>query len=474
MKNSRIRDRSAASNPELLQEFHRCGMGYAEKAYTGLVSPCSTLIDASTVARVNADVASLKNWCASTVQLYAALLRAGGQHSLVGDLEWGLADISIRYQRESTLLNELPRLGRLDCVVIGEDHYIGEVQWKGAGEGYWASVEAAYQTVFPLLGDELPFGNLIDSWASTFASDGVAINTGKAAWMPSEQFLIKELRSREVFMESFSAAAVEQNLAFVSGHPIVVGPSGTGRPLRYLYLDRLTEVFEPSNLDKLLRAHRNGDVFVDPPASYIFNEKLPLSLPFSREFAAEYTDDIRAMLIPSTRIHDGRPDFHADFVKLVPREVADQLLSLKSWRGLLSLSEEARSWIVLKCASAHKQDNHGGNGVFRLGDQADAGLFAEVCKRALDDGEPWIVQPYRGASVVVPIADQNQLTRTISAHMYPKFGFYFDLAANKVLGGVTSFSSGWKVSGASRIESTIGSNGFSGAFRHDIRVANYE
>lgn len=471
--------RDAAQNEELLTAFSRNHLRFDGTPFAGLVSPSSTLISEECRREVTAHVRAVAAWHAGVQRIYADLLTTGDeQHPLLRMMEWGLDEYAVRLQRASALREDRPTLGRLDCVRLGGAHAISEVQWKGAGEGWLASIDRSYREIFPLAAGERPFGDLVEAWARVFPRDGCSINTGRAVWADAEVFLNGELRQRGVRVV-FSPAREISNAVELDGSTLRVrGIDAPNDALRYLFLDRLTEVLGANVLDPLVEAYVDGTVALDPPPSYLYNQKLPQALPFSSEHRSHFPDSVREAFIPSVLITDAPPALEPIAAQLDGDGA--RVAEISSWDELPSLPAAIREKIVVKCGSSHQFDNHGGHGVFRLGGTEEAArtILDRVLARVAE-GEPWIVQPFMGARWDVPIAHPSRPFKMREASLYAKFGVYFRLPARaggeqpEVLGGVASLGTSWKVSGASGTPSRIDEGGsLVGAFRHDIRVGS--
>jgi hypothetical protein len=234
---------------------------------------------------------------------------------------------------------------------------------------------------------------------------------------------------------------------------------------------------EPTFLDRLIRKYNDNEVVIDPPPSYVFNEKLPFSLPFSPEFRDYFDDHVRRTLVPTVLVSAENPDLSA-LVPFVRHEDSGLLNDLESWTDIYKLPESLRARLVMKCGSAHQWDNHGGHGVFRLGGSPEAahGVLDPILDRVTRTGEPWVVQPYLGLKWRVPVAHLSRPHESTELNMHAKLGVYFHLSSAGehrpvFMGGIATLGTDWKVSGASSKPARIDEAGrLRGAFRHDIRV----
>jgi hypothetical protein len=471
--------RTPEHNIALRETFARNYVKYDGAPFMGLLSPSSTLIPESTVTRLRDHLRGVDAWYRGVLKVYQELLSdTEANHPLLQALEWGLDEHARRLQRESALRGDHPVVGRLDCVDLGSDNFIAEVQWKGAGEGWLAAIDRSYRELLPLQSGHEKLGDLVDAWAQHFSNDGCSVNTGRVGWMDAEVFLVRELAAKGVTLTSLPPGDVQKALAFDGAQP-VISDDGQRTAMRHLYLDRLTEVLDPTVLDRLVAAYADGHLVIDPPPSYLFNQKLPMSLPFSGPFKGYFDDSVRRALIPTVWLSTtaSKSDL-SPLVPLVQHPEADRLTCLANWDDVSELPAELRALLVLKCGSADQNDNHGGHGVHRLdGPVGQARRTLDgVLRRIRDTGEPWMMQPYLGRQWRVPIALPSRPDETVEADLHAKFGIYFKLPGQsrltpELLGGVASLGTSWKVSGASKTPARIdGAGQLTGAFRHDIRV----
>ncbi|MFY1674075.1 hypothetical protein ACN27G_29685 [Plantactinospora sp. WMMB334] len=463
-------------NQALLAEFTKNHLRYDGAPFAGLLSPTSTLIPASAAARLPEDAAAVDRWYEGLLDLYLALLDKDHPSDLLGRIEWGLDPDMRRLQRASARRRDRPRIGRLDCVDLGSDHFVTEVQWKGAGEGWLAAIDRSYRTVFPLDPAHRPFGDLVKAWAGVFAGDGCSVNTGRCGWGDAEQFLNTELARLGTTLAWSDFDAITTMLRR-DGDQLLVDHDGQTHPLHHLFLDRLTEVMPVELIDALVTAATAGRVVLDTPPSYLFNQKLPLALPFTPGYEQYFPDTVRRTLIPTIILNPDRPDLEA-LVPHLRHDDRDTVAHLDSWDAVLDLPEDLRGLLVLKCGSIDQFRNHGGQGVHRLDGSPDqaAATLKVVLDRAVALGEPWVIQPYLGHRWQVPATLMSRPDELTTLDLHAKFGVYLHLSEQagpppQVLGGVASLGTTWKVSGASKTPASVDDAGvWHGAFRHDIRV----
>ncbi|WP_436528425.1 hypothetical protein [Actinoplanes sp. HUAS TT8] len=466
-------------NRDLIAEFGRNHLRYDGAPFAGLLSPTSTLIPAAARTRLYGDARAIDGWYEGLLDLYLELLNThGSDHDLIRALEWCLDDDMRRLQRESAARRDRPRIARLDCVDLGSDHFVTEVQWKGAGEGWLAAIDRSYRTVFPIEDGHRPFGDLVASWAGVFTGAGCSVNTGRRGWGDAEQFLNTEVAALGTTLTWSDFDDITKILR-VDGDRILVDAGDRSEPLNHLFLDRLTEVMPTNLIDALVTAATAGTIVLDTPPSYLFNQKVPLALPFTPGYEHYFPDDIRKTLIPTILLDPGQPDL-ARLSPFLRHDDRDAAAHADSWDDVVNLPEPVRSLIVLKCGSIDQYHNHGGQGVFRLDgspEQATATLKT-VLDRAITHNEPWVIQPYLGHQWQVPATVMSRPDELTPLDLHAKFGVYLHLHRNRgvtprILGGVASLGTTWKVSGASKTPAYISADGtWHGAFRHDIRVTD--
>ncbi len=460
----------------ILEALNGEGVRYDMPAYSALISPSSAIISRQSAAKIERDIRTIWEWSRQSVALYAELVEhAGERHELVRACEWGLTPEAVALQRESSRLCEEPGIGRIDAVKVEEDQQIAEIQWKGGGEGFIAAITEQYRELFPQREHQSHFGHLAEQWSHAFrSSEGddevCTLNTGRAAWMKTEQWLAKKMEPHGVAMVSLPPSLVAENLAIDNGRVLVNTGKGF-RKLDYLYLDRLTEVIPPELLREMIGISRNGRLRIDPPPNYLFNEKVPLALPFTDEFRQRFSDRIREILIPSSLMCDGKPDLSAVAASL-DHPKKHILSELDRWEDLLKAPRSLREQLVFKCASAHKTDNHGGHGVWRLwGSSSVAGkILDDILSRVRGNHEPWVVQKYVQETFAVPLAHPERPEEVQTRTAHARFGIYCALRCSQplLIGGIATFSPFWKVAGKTATRDKDGK--LNGSAFTDIRV----
>lgn len=474
----KIISRPADRNHELVAAFRRNHLRYDGIPFAGLLSPTSTLIPSPAADRLVHDAEAVDGWYEGLLDLYLDLLRHhGDDHPLLRQLEWGLDEDMRRLQRESALRRDRPRIARLDCVDLGSDNFITEVQWKGAGEGWLAAIDRSYREVFPIDDGHRAFGDLVLAWAEVFAGPGCSVNTGRRGWGDAEQFLNTELAAAGTRLAWSDFDDISRAVR-ADGNRIVVDGAGGGALLHHLFLDRLTEVMPVELIERLVAAAAYGQVVLDTPPSYLFNQKVPLALPFTVGYEQYFPDAIRRALIPTVLLDPTAPDLTVVLAH-VRHPDHDALADLRTWDDLVDLPESLRSQIVFKCGSIDQFHNHGGQGVFRLDGTRKQAMHTlhMVLERAITLYEPWVIQPYLGHQWKVPVTVMDIPDELTVLDLHAKFGVYMHLppergTAPHILGGVASLGTTWKVSGASKTPASVIDGTWHGAFRHDIRVGD--
>ncbi|MEK7590847.1 MAG: hypothetical protein AAB489_01415 [Patescibacteria group bacterium] len=464
------------SAERILEALNEEGIRYDQPMYSALISPSSAIISKQCAAKIEHDIRTIWEWSRQSAALYAELIERRDEHSeLVQACEWGLTPDAVALQRESSRLGEEPGIGRIDAVKVEGDQQIAEIQWKGGGEGFIAAIDEQYRHLFPQREDQSHFGHLAERWADAFRSteseDEVCVlNTGRSVWMDSEQWLAKKLAPRGITMVSLPPSRVAESL-IVDNDRVLVNTGKGFRKLDYLYLDRLTEVIPPELLQKIIGVSRDGRLRIDPPPSYLFNEKVPLALPFTDEYRRGFSGRIREILIPSALMHDGKPDLSA-VASSLDHPGSSVLSEMNQWEDLLKVPRSLREQLVFKCASAHKTDNHGGHGVWRLwGSTSVAGkVLNEVLSRVRGKHEPWIVQKYVQETFTVPFAHPEYTEEIQTRTAHARFGIYCSMQRNRplLLGGIATFSPFWKVAGKAASRDKDGR--LNGSAFTDIRV----
>jgi len=473
----KIIDHDKNRNRELLAKFYENDISYDRKKFCGLCSPSSTLIDKGVVDKLQNDLYAIENWVDGVLEIYGELINKKNDELLLQMLEWGLDEYACKLQRESTLLKQKPVSARLDCVCLNESNYVTEVQWKGAGEGNAAAIEDSYQSIFTIPTDQLPFNNLINSWAEFLPKDGCSVNTGKKGWMDTERYLISELKKKNICLVSIPYNEI-QNCIRLEKDKLLVKSEDEWIQVKYLYLDRLSEVIDSSMLDKIIKLYNDGKIILDPPPSYIFNQKLPMCLPFMERYKSYFKDSVREVLIPTISIS---PEGKFDLSPLMFCMKNETLKNnINTFENIIDLPINIRKNLVIKCGSIHNWFNHGGHGVYRIdGEQNQIKeIFDHISTRIKEEKEPWVIQPYMGKKWNTPVTHISNIDEIKYMDLYAKFMIYFHLSTESeskpiLKGGISTLGADWKVSGASSTPAVIlEDNTYCGAFRHDIRINN--
>lgn len=436
----------------ILEKFAESNLKFDQDSYSCLVTPSFASISSDAVAQLNADIKYVWEWLKSTLHIYNDELDNNPDSPLVQALEWGLNDYSIALQRSSARNMELPKLGRLDSVILEPRQQIAEVQWKGGGEGFISEILNSLNKIFIDSKTE-QFGNLSKGLENVFretkTEEIVVLNTGRSLWMQTELNLSKELGERGVKFFSLPPNEVADHIQVQNGK-VYLTMEGVTEKLDYIYLDRLSEALPEELLVKVIDSYREGNLFLDPPPSYIFNQKISLALPFMKQYKKYYSDEIRRIFIPSVLITNDKPDL-TPIIPYIKHTKAELLAEVNNWDDLAILPKKIRGNLVIKCASSHKYNNHGGHGVFRLwGSKVVAEkTLTEVLDNVRRGNEPWIIQPYIDETWKVPFAHPLHVNQIQYYDAHARFGIYCGIINDmpQVIGSIATFSPFWKVAG---------------------------
>lgn len=445
------------SGKRIIDELNGQDLSYDRSQYSGLITPASVVLEAGTSQRLHNDIPVVWDWFRQWRAIYRELLEGDdGTNEILQASEWGLDPTALEFQRESTRREEDPLLGRIDSVSLGVRQQIAEVQWKGGGEGFIAAIDATYRRLFPLEGGTESLGNLADNWgrvlrSANSQSEGPVhiLNTGRNLWKEGEGFLAQELASQGVQWSFLPPEEVASHLRLQDGR-VYLQIEGGLHPLDFIYLDRLSEVIPQEMMAELCRIALDGNIRIDPPSSYLFNQKIGLALPFMTEYKERFSDRIREILIPSVLVLGDEPDC-TPIIPALSHSKRDLVGDLRTWDDLLKLPRSLREQLVFKCASTHQHDNHGGHGVWRLwGSESVAKRsLDEILNRARVQKEPWILQPYVNTTWDVPFVHPEKPEEVQRIQAHARFGIYCGHSEETpyLLGGIATFSPFWKVAG---------------------------
>ncbi|MDD4628771.1 MAG: hypothetical protein PHE68_05260 [Candidatus Peribacteraceae bacterium] len=473
-----ISDYPSGSASALVRSFNERKILYEDKRYSALLVPASVRIGIQARERIEQDIEAVWEWTRESIGIYADLLRGEGEdEALLQALEWGLDPDAIALQRESAFLAETPRIGRIDSVVLGARQHIAEIQWKGGGEGFISLIDQTYRDLFPLQDAQRSLGELWKNiggiWKRNPSDSICVLNTGRVNWGAGEQGLAARCGEHGIDWNFAIPSQVSQSLSI--GNNGVFLDSDTGKKrLDALYLDRLTEVMPVAQIRDLMRAARRQQIILDPPPSYLYNQKVSCTLPFVERYRHRFSERVRDALIPSVPMIAGQSADLTAIMEGVSHEKCDHLRQVRRWTDLLDLRRSLREQLVFKCASADKYHNHGGHGVWRLwGSKAVAERqLASILQRVEDLREPWIVQPYVQSTVTLPLSHPERPEEMQQREVHARFGLYCANSerGTQLLGGIATFSPFWKVAGKSA--GTDNNGRLTGSAFTDIRVEN--
>lgn len=440
---------------KIIETFNERGISYDAPQYSGLVMPASVVLTNDVAQQIRDDISEIWTWIHQWISVYRDLLHgADKSNSVLVATEWGLSADALEFQRLSTELGEEPSVGRIDSVTLETRQKIAEVQWKGGGEGFIAAIDHTYRHLFPLREGQWPLGELAHNWRHVFrrkaGRDVIhVLNTGRSIWRKGEQFLADELEPFGIKLLFLSPDGIPSALR-IQDEKVCVEIDGELYPVDFIYLDRLSEAVSPETLTKLCRLALDGKVKIEPPPSYIFNQKIGLALPFMPDYRNLFSDQIREILIPSVLVTDDKPNCNP-LINSISHPKRDLLGDLQSWDDILRLPRSLRECLIFKCASADQEYNHGGHGVWQIGGSTEVAKrnLERILNRVKTLKEPWIVQPYIHETRDVPVAhpDTPDVTQRINAHA--RFGIYcgYQNQTSFLLGGIANFGSYWKVAG---------------------------
>jgi hypothetical protein len=450
-----IRDFDCA--PEtVFERLKREGVTLAgETDYSGLVTTQYAALARSDAAELRTAAAAAYTWAEATNTLYTSALESpvplGSKTNIVDILEHGLSPIAVELQRASAIARKMPGLCRLDITSLGDGPKIAEAQWKGGGEGYIHALGATLEAVGRFQGEPI-LGSLVDGFRdavihSTDATEPVLLNTSRAVWKPSEALLQRDLALSGICALHMAPAADWHRLR-VDKEGLWIDTGLQERRVDYLYQDRLSEPFDEAQCRLLWRLDQEGLLRIDPPPSYVYNQKVPMTLPFMPAFRSAYPDGVRAALIPSALVVGERVDF-ASICDWIDPSLADVLQDIGTLDALLDAPRRIRERLVFKCASADRMLNHGGRGVLQIGGARGhaARTMDEIRRRTSGMGEPWIVQPFVAESVAMNLWTPFGQEASRSCHF--RLGLYACRTNGAVAtsGAIFNVSPYWKVAG---------------------------
>ena len=160
---------------------------------------------------------------------------------------------------------------------------------------------------------------------------------------------------------------------------------------------------------KRVRDAAEGRVLFDLPPAIVFDQKMPLCLPFLEETRDRFSDWIRAILCYSTPVfEDGFADVNGEWVTI---------------ENFLKRPPSQRRYFV-KYAGSDVSLNWGSRGVFRLSDKKGAELLRMAAVDA-SRGRFWLIQPeVSGKEQVVYInrVDGNPIQETLTSKVSCFYG----------------------------------------------------
>lgn len=459
---------------EVVNELNRRKIGFEREEYSCLLTDNSVIISEDAKEHINSDALQIWDWLKATYKIYNDCMDSKSE-SVQDALEWGLSDLAIRFQRESSKRFDMPRLGRLDSVVLEPCQKIAEIQWKGGGEGFISEIQDVFNS-FSCNSDTYLLNNLCDGLGSVFSgcdcfSDTVnVLNTGRQIWMKTENGLKEKLKEYNVNLISLPPIEAGERLC-IKEDRVCLYIDGRYCRLNYIYLDRLSEVVSEELFIKIVDAYWNGQVVLDPPPSYLFNQKVSLALPFCDEYKDLFHEQLRKILIPSALIAKGKINLSA-LIPYIDHKNRDLLSEVNRIEDLCRLPAKLRENLIIKCASSNKYNCHGGHAVWRLWGSKSVveKNIGNIAQAINSTNEPWIIQPYVSETEKIPFAHPDELSTSQIMKAHARYGIYYGVVDGRpgIIGSIATLSPFWKVAGKT---ASYDSNGrlFGSAFT-DIRV----
>ena len=460
--------------PEYLKALNQSGCIYEGNSYSGLLSPSSVIISRSQAEKIRRDIEEIFQWARTSQIIYEDLYKS--RSSLVTSFEFGLNKMDIYFQRLSAQNQYIPTIGRIDAITLKQN--VAEIQWKGGGEGFMTAIDLACKTMHPLSVNETSLADFITNWMMAF-SNGTkknniyVLNTGRGNWQKGEKLLTDKLKEKGVFL-FFSQTSDIEGKIIISNDNVYFRTENGMKKLDFIYLDRLSEVLSPEKLYQIFKCVAEGNVHIDPPLSYLWNQKITMALPFLEEFKDRFSMQIRDILIPTALIINGQELDLAPFIDKMNQNNAEILLKIKTLDQLLELPRNLREDLVVKCASANKYYCYGGHGVYRLwgSTKGQAQKIIDFIKERVAKGEPWIIQPYINQTWEIPFVHPDNLQEIYRLKAHARFGIYCSQneQKSKLIGGIATFSPFWKVAG--KTAGRDGKGQLIGSAFTDIRIEN--
>lgn len=453
---------------EIRNELNKRKISFDEEEYSCLLTTNSITIDSNIYDKLKKDGIEIWNWLKTTLKIYNSSV-LDKTSNLFKYFEWGLTPKAIEYQRKSSEKLDLPYLGRLDSVVLEPCQKIAEVQWKGGGEGFISEI----QEVFNLFSEDdknISINKLSEGLGNVFRtavnsqSTINVLNTGRQIWMKTERGLKEKLKKVDINLHSLPPEAVSSKIT-INKNDVFLNEDGKLYKLDYIYMDRLQEYLSNCQFEQIVKLYWEEKIVLDPPPSYIFNQKISLALPFSDEFKELYNDSIREILIPTALVTKDKLDLK-NLIPYMNHKNRDLLASVEKIEDLCKLPNKLRANLVVKCASSHKYNCHGGHAVWRLwGTKINVEKQIETINEMVKNGEPWIIQPYISQTDQIDFVHPNNVDIIQSLNSHARYGIYYGVINRypNLIGAIATLSPFWKVAGKSASYDSNG-NLFGSAF----------
>ena len=436
----------------LLDQFNENNVTFEQKTYSGLISPCSALINSEAAEKINSDATLIWEWAETAQRIYANLIANDPQNPLVKALEKNLTNVALYQQRQSALRGDLPKFGRIDSIALEPNQKIAEIQWKGGGAAFMAQIQRIYNERYQQEG-EVQFGDLVKGLSKLYTEnqtkkEPTVLIVTSSFWKKTEDLLATQLKIDGINLIATPIKGIAKKLKVENGM-VYIEHDLKKYKLDYIYLDRLSERLPNELLEKVIFAYESKNVILDPPPSYLYNQKITLALPFQEEYRNYFSEGIRSILIPTALMSNNNPDL-SSIIPFITHSKAYLLGEIKTWEDLIKLPVALRNQLVLKYASTDKFNSCGGHRVIRL--KCSNSILEKTLETILNDinnNEPWIIQPYINETWDVPFAHPESCDNIEIMKAHARLNIY---CANingikEVIGSIATFSPLWKVAG---------------------------
>jgi hypothetical protein len=452
---------------EVKRRLDEVGLRYGgADTYTSLMTPNVKLVSEATVGGVKSDLREYWHLYDVLSELYLQSLQDEELSFIRRNTEWGHSAAEVQASRVAARARQQPLMARVDYVDLGETRAAAEIQWKSGGPGLFLGLQAELDAALPNGFAGRPLSDPIDRFAEILGGNtrlgGAVLNDVRGLWLQSEDYLKRALGARAIDYLPVDRTEMANSLRSDQAG-VTANVAGVRSPVGFLNGQEFTTLLSPALLSSLVEQVVEGRLWVETPLNVVYKQKWGMALPFDPRYSSLFSDDLRRSLIPTALVQS---DLSVDLAPLVEHShgrVPESVLGAASLMDLPELTTAARKTLVLKSGAGAGQFYNRARGVYRLtGSRKAAQQVIDLVLESATQGEPWIIQEYKSATIPIELSMPNTPTQLGLYDCHARYMVYgsYDGVDFEVFAGLANWARHWKVSGkaaASTSQGLVGS-----------------